>query len=243
MLENEGIPTGIPRHRTYAEVESYLSDLLSVQDSKIRNQPNAIHTQGDGEVQLAALTAMRAIAHHFISPDFRQGPFFNTLTELSQNNILVDEHWNIQTVIDLEWTHSTPIEMQLPPYWLTSLAVDQFYDGKCLAEYEGALEEYLNIYEAEERQRNGTALHAPVKRDVWRKGAFWYFNAALAPKGMFNIFNRHIQPLFNKEHPDQKIFDQVFFWYWGFGTQELIEKKLKDKEDYVERVKEAFAAP
>jgi hypothetical protein len=29
MLENEGIPSGIPRQRTYASVEPYISDLLS----------------------------------------------------------------------------------------------------------------------------------------------------------------------------------------------------------------------
>ncbi|KND87050.1 hypothetical protein TOPH_08319 [Tolypocladium ophioglossoides CBS 100239] len=240
MLENEGIPSGIPRHRMYTEVESYLSDLLSLQDSKIRNQPNAVHSQEDGQMQLAALTALRATMHHFIRPEFRDGPFFYTLTDLHQQNIFVDEDWNIQTVIDLEWAHTMPIEMQLPPYWLTSRPVDGFEDRDAIAEYEAVLEEYLAIYEAEEKRRNGSVVQASIKREVWQRGSFWYFHAVSVPKGMYTLYNRHIQPRFNRDHPSLKVFDDVFYWYWGFGAQDLIDKKLRDKEDYVARVREAF---
>ncbi len=72
------------------------------------------------------------------------------------------------------------------------------------------------------------------------RGSFWYFYAVSIPNGMYNLFNRHIQPPFNQEHPDRKVFDEVFYWYWGFGSQDLIDKKLRDKEDYVTRVREAF---
>lgn len=240
MLENEGIPSGIPRYRTYAAVESYLSDLLSLQDSRAMNQPNAIHDQDDGESQLAALAALRATMHHFISPEYREGPFFYTLSDLHQANIFVDEQWNVQTIIDLEWAYAKPVEMQLAPYWLTSRAVDGFYDAGAISEYEAVLDEYLDIYEAEERRRNGFVFQAPIKRRVWKSGGFWYFHAVSVPKGMYNIFNRHVQPLFNRDHPDQAIFDEVFFWYWGFGAQEMIDKKLGDQENYLARVKEVF---
>ena len=109
-----------------------------------------------------------------------------------------------------------------------------------MSEYEAVLDEYLEIYEAEERRCNGVVVQAPVKRQVWERGSFWYFHAVSVPKGMYNIFDRHIQPLFNKDHPEQAIFDEVFFWYWGFGAQETIDKKLRDKEDYLVRVREAF---
>lgn len=127
MLENEGIPTDIPRHRLYAQVESYLSDLLSFQDNKVRHQPNAVHDEEDGKMQLAAA-----------------------------------------------------------------------------------------------------------------RGSFWYFHAVRVPKGMYTLFNRHIKPLFNKEHPGRKIFDEVFYWYWGSGAEGLIEKKLGDRKEYEASVRAAF---
>lgn len=241
MSENEGIPTDIPRHRTYTQVEPYLSDLLTFQDNKIRYQPNAVQSEADGKMQLAALAALRATMHHFIRPECRDGPFFLRLTDLHQNNIFVDEDWNIQTVIDLEWAHTVPQEMHLPPFWLSSRkALDCFDDEAAITDFEAILEEYWTIYETEERKRNGTVVQAPLQRDVWARGSFWYFEALRVPRGMYTLFNRHIQPLYNKEHPDRKIFDDVFYWYWGFGAQDLIDKKLRDKEEYVARVREAF---
>ncbi|KAM0743637.1 hypothetical protein ACQRIT_001896 [Beauveria bassiana] len=64
MLENEGVSSGIPWGRMYAEVDGYLSDLLSLQDAKLRGQPNAIFDVEDGKRQLAACAGMRAVMHH-----------------------------------------------------------------------------------------------------------------------------------------------------------------------------------
>ncbi|KAG8415139.1 hypothetical protein J3459_011115 [Metarhizium acridum] len=243
LFENEGVPSGIPRERTYSSIEPYISDFLGLHDNKLLHQPNAIHNQDDGEMQLAALTALRAIMHRFIRTDYRGGPFYYTLTDLQQNNIFVDEQWNIQTIIDLEWAQSQPIEMQLPPYWLASKPIDAFDDTESVSELGALFNEYFDIYEAEEKARNGVLLHGPIMRRVWETGSFWYFQAIKVPKGMFRVFNANIQPLFNKEHCSGSIFDHVFFSYWGFGAQGFIEKKLRDKEDYIAQVKKAFGKP
>ncbi|OTB18818.1 hypothetical protein K445DRAFT_8841 [Daldinia sp. EC12] len=240
IFENEGVPSGIPRQRTYSSIEPYISDWLAFHDNKLLYQPNAIHSQRDGEMQLAALTALRATMHRFIRTEHRDGPFYYTLTDLHQSNIFVDEEWNIQTVIDLEWAYSHPLEMQLPPYWLTSKPVDAFNDAESVSELGALFNEYFDIYEEEEMARNGALLQGPVMRHVWETGGFWYFHAVHVPKGMFRLFNVNIQPLFNKDHCRGSIFDQVFFWYWGSGAQELIERKLKDKENYIARIKETF---
>ena len=196
MHENEGIPSGIPRNRIYALAEPFIFYLLSLQDNKLRFQPNAIHDQDDGRVQMAALTALRATAHHFIAPASRDGPFFYTLSDMQQNNIFVDEHWNVETVIDLEWAYSLPADIQPPPLWLTSRAVDQLDTSSALAEYESVLEEYLAIYEAEERQGNGSSTQATIMRNSWRSGAYWYYKAvtllracATSSKDIFSRFS------------------------------------------------------
>ncbi|KAJ9161765.1 hypothetical protein NKR19_g2020 [Coniochaeta hoffmannii] len=75
---------------------------------------------------------------------------------------------------------------------------------------------------------------------VWKTGSFWYFRAIRVRNGMFSVFNSDIQPLFNEEHCSESIFDHVLFWYWGFGAQRFIENKVKDKEKYLERIKEAY---
>ncbi|KAL5330334.1 hypothetical protein ACEPPN_003861 [Leptodophora sp. 'Broadleaf-Isolate-01'] len=57
--------------------------------------------------------------------------------------------------------------MQLPPYWLTSKAVDGFEDSESVAELDTLLQEYFDIYEEEEIARNGILYQAPVMRHVW----------------------------------------------------------------------------
>ncbi|KAH7317351.1 hypothetical protein BKA65DRAFT_570915 [Rhexocercosporidium sp. MPI-PUGE-AT-0058] len=214
MLENEGTPSGIPRQRTYRSVGPYISDLLSFQDNRILYQPNSVHNQDDGEMQFAALTALRATMHRFIRPEYRDGPFFFTLTDLHRSNIF-------------------------PPYWLASKAVKGFGDSESVAELDTLLKEYFAIYE-EENARNGILYQAPVMRHVWEAGSFWYFQAIKVPKGMYRVFNSNIQPLFNKEHCEESIFDQVFWWYWTVCAQEVKQKKIKDKEDYTMQLSEAF---
>ncbi|GAO20114.1 hypothetical protein UVI_02061890 [Ustilaginoidea virens] len=62
--------------------------------------------------------------------------------------------------------------MQMPPFWLTSRTVDGFKDADEIAEYNAILAEYLEIYAAEEKRRNGVALEAPIQRHMWRKFDF-----------------------------------------------------------------------
>ncbi|KAM3535452.1 hypothetical protein MY4038_001324 [Beauveria bassiana] len=242
MAENEGVSLRIPRQRTYLEVESYLSDLLSLQDAKLQEQPNSILDTEDGRRQMAAIVALRATMHRFIDPDLRQGPFYLTLTDLHQSNIFVDEQWNIKAIIDLEWTHTLPAEMQTPPYWLTSRAVDGLREPHHLEEYQKALEEYLRVYRDEEIKRNGSTRQADLQRRTWHSGSFWFFKAATIPKGMYNIFNGHIQPMFNEYHPEMSIFNDVFYWYWGLQASDLIERKLEEREKYVNELRKAHYA-
>jgi len=90
QLENEGIPSNLDRESTYTTVEPYLLDLLALHDSRLRYQPNAVNDAADCQSQMAALTGMRAVLHHFYSRKLRHGPFFFTLTDMHQSNVFVD---------------------------------------------------------------------------------------------------------------------------------------------------------
>lgn len=46
-LENENMPTNLPRDFTYSTVESYVTDILRFHDSRLRNQSNAVNNLQD----------------------------------------------------------------------------------------------------------------------------------------------------------------------------------------------------
>ncbi|KAI9743785.1 MAG: hypothetical protein M1818_002519 [Claussenomyces sp. TS43310] len=242
-LENEGIPTGIGRKSTCSTVDCYLHDLLTCHDNRIYHQPDSIHDQDDGQQQLAALTMMRAILHHFAPRDYRHGPFVFTLTDLHQSNIFVDDDWHITSLIDLEWACSLPIQLQCPSYWLSGRGIDQMEHGEHLETFRQLLAEYLGAFEQEERSMFSETLYqTPIIKKCWETGGFWYFHALNSPKGLLRVFNEHIQRLFCPEHCSMSVFDEVVAPYWCVGAASVIKRKVEDDEDYKHRLRHAFAA-
>lgn len=182
-LENENIPTYLPRDSTYTSVESYVVDILGVHDSRLRHQPNAVNNVQDCVYQMSALAAMRAISPMFLHRNMSRGPFVFTLTDLHQSNIFVDDKWHITCLVDLEWACSRPIQMVEIPYWLTNKGVDEFD----IEEFDTVRMEMMSIMRTEEREfpsnffseysgKNPLFL-SEVMEQAWTTGTFWYFLA------------------------------------------------------------------
>ncbi|GAB0133373.1 hypothetical protein EsDP_00001784 [Epichloe bromicola] len=222
--EMKGAVPSIPRHRTYGASSVYIEDLISLQDNLLRSQKNAMDSADDGQRQLAALTMLRATAHLFTSEEFREGPFPFMFTEMHMPNIFTDELGNVETIIDVE-TAALPREMLTTPRWLL------------LGRHEACsemtprdmLDEYLAIFTDE---TNRLAVES-VKRYPGNEGAIqrvWFFSAVTMPGAMYYLFNRYIQPLFNKEHPDSSEFDEAVYSYWSLDAEAFINQKLRERK-------------
>lgn len=235
QLENEHIPVDIPRHTTYATVDSYVNDILAFHESRLRHQPNAVNNLEDGFYQTSALMVMRSIWSCFFRRDLFRGPFFLNLTDLNQSNIFVDDDWNIKCLIDLEWTCSHPVEMIHPPYWLTNEAIDLI----SVDNYAILREEFMKGFAEEEMKTELPARLYPILQDGWERGTFWYSLALSSPTALFKIFYDFIQPRFSKAH-DDPAFWTITMPYWTFNAFKFIEKRVKDKEQYDVALREAF---
>ncbi|QQK47979.1 Aminoglycoside phosphotransferase [Penicillium digitatum] len=244
-LENEKIPTGLCRDYTYSTVESYITDILGVHDSRLRNQPNAVNNVQDCGYQMSALAAMRTIAPLFFSRAFHRGPFVFTLTDLHQSNIFVDNEWRITCLVDLEWACTRPIQMVEPPYWLTNEGVDEIDVG----EYNKLRKELLTIMKVEETEKSHnfhskdageTPLRlSEVMDQAWTTGTFWYSLALSSPTGLFSLFYDHIQPLLSTKGSDE--IGEIMPFYWGKDVGKFVATKLDDKKQYDRELRQAFA--
>lgn len=185
---------------------------------------------------------MRPTIHHFVRPDYRNGPFVLTLTDLHQSNIFVDDDWHITSLIDLEWAYALPIELQCPPYWLSGRAVDDIEHGEPLQVFSEVITEFIDCFEEQEKEKPGASVpQAAIMRECWRRGSFWYFQAVNSPKGLFRVFNEHIQRTFCEDHCTKRVFDQVVSPCWAVGAQEVIQQKIKEEVEYKNRLRERFA--
>jgi hypothetical protein len=249
QIENQNIPTDIPRDHTYTSADTYMADLLACHDQRMRHQPNSIHTEGDGQDQLAALTMMRALLPKFTDRRVREGPFAMALTDLHQSNIFVDDDWNVTRLIDLEWACARPIAMVLnPPYWLSSpsagqsaLGVDQIY-GKELERYAERHEEFARAFETEERALYRSGERTRTLRASWESGAFWCTQALDSPTALYAIFMFHIQPRFD----DLKTaalddFGRFVMPYWDRDTRGFVADKVAQQGEYEQRLSSLFA--
>ncbi|OJD10514.1 hypothetical protein AJ78_08497 [Emergomyces pasteurianus Ep9510] len=245
-LENEGIPTDIGRDQIYFTSDAYVLDLLACYDNKLRYQPNSVLDNFDGRVQMAAVTAMRATHPHYLQRGLRRRPFVFTLTDLHQSNILVDGDWNIKYIIDLEWACSQPVDMLRAPYWLTDRPVDSILPDDGLQEFGKAHDEFLEIFEKEEKTMRETEPRklpfsgslTAIMRNGWANGSFWFFYALENPKGLFSLFFIHLMPRYgDSTNPN---FYDVLSPYWNVDATDVVERKLKDKKDYEARLRKAF---
>ena len=244
-LENENIPVDIQRNCTYSTVDTYVSDILSLHDSRLLYQPNAINDSSDFLYQASCLATMRTVFHSFFNRRFRHGPFIFSLTDLHPSNILVDEDWHITSLVDLEYACSLPIEMIHPPHWFTTLAVDRIVPE----EYNQQRLEFMTILTTEEccySPGKGELGLSSIMGTAWKKGTFWYSLALTTPSGLFTIFRNHIKPCFIAHRPEDNNPEEVDHslefmpWYWARNLAAIYRRKLADKREYDDQLRREF---
>lgn len=113
--------------------------------------------------------------------------------------------------------------------------------GEPLEIFRERLTEYLDAFAEEERRIVGDELYqAPIMKTCWDMGGFWYFHAINSPKGLFRVFNEHIQPLFCASHCNMSIFDEAVAPYWSTGAGDLMQSKIEYEKTYQDQIRQAF---
>ena len=235
-LENAGTPMHITRDHTYTSVISYVNDLLTYQDNRLSHDDNAVKGLGDCSSQMCALTIMRAVAPQFYDHDLDVGPFAFCLTDLHQSNIFVDSDWNITHIIDLEWSASLPLQFVQLPYWISGQHVDTID----VESYNIIRKELMDILESEGGQEGHGRQLSAVLESNWQTGTFWFNFALRYPPTMHSLFYNRIQPQFAKDHLKNQEFYKVVPFYWCRDAKLFIRRKLKEKEEYDDRLRREF---
>ncbi|KAJ4305992.1 hypothetical protein N0V88_000783 [Collariella sp. IMI 366227] len=128
IFENEGASRAIRPNQMYRTTDSFASDMLTLYDNYYDNyflhHPHAALDEDDARDRTTIRTLLRTVAHHFILPERRDGPFLLQLDDFHQSNIFVDDDWNVTCLLDLEWISALPVEAMSVPYWLTDCSID-----------------------------------------------------------------------------------------------------------------------
>lgn len=238
ILENDCAPRVIQKNDTYTCTEAFVSDMLTFHDNRFLSDQNAVYSESDCHRQMAVMTLLRALSHHFLLREHRQGPYVVQLTDFHASNIFVDDEWHITYLLDLEWMCALPIDALEVPYWLTGRAIDQVSEH--LDEYDAVRQEFMDIFEEEERKISPTQHNMSIARtmhNAWESKRVWFWNCLLSVNGMSSLFEDYIYPMFSPKSLNTM---EVMSIFWRVNSSEIVAKKLADKEQFSERLRRVF---
>lgn len=105
--------------------------------------------------------------------------------------------------------------------------MDDIEHGEPLETFGQIVTEFLETFEQEERE---DLYQAPIMKECWSTGSFWYFEALHSPKGLCRIFNEHIQRLFCLDHCRMRMFDQIVALYWAIGAAKVERRRSRKRK-------------
>ncbi|KAK4145988.1 uncharacterized protein C8A04DRAFT_26148 [Dichotomopilus funicola] len=266
ILENDGAEQVIEPNRTYESVDPYVEDLLTLHDNRFLAQPNAVTTKEDCYYQMAIHSTLRIMTHHYLDRSQRNGPFYMQFTDLHQGNMMVDDDWNITSLIDLEWICARSAQMIDVPYWITSKSIDEICSSHHSAEFAAAREVFMAAFrEVEEelypsrvveddenedleagavaprRNAQGHPLLSETIDNSYASRATWFFQAVDSVNAMYRLFELQLRPQFLSQHTPETV-DVFFAAFWNQQAKKIAKRKLQERKEYSAKLKELFQA-
>ncbi|GAB1311532.1 hypothetical protein MFIFM68171_01742 [Madurella fahalii] len=242
IFENSGSPRIIQPHQIYQSPDTFASDMLTLHDNYLLHYRHAVRDDEDARERMTIRTLLRAVMHHFVLPDRRNGPFLVQTTDLHQSNIFVDEDWNVTCLIDLEWICALPVEMLAVPYWLTDCSIDEIIDGKYTL-FDEARRAFLAAMD-EEVKTIPPAHDIPITRtmqDLWVSKTVWFWACIRSLNGWLFLFEDHIVPKFSaKKDLISDLKHASAFWMQDVDA--VVKAKVEDEEQYQAELHSLFSS-
>ncbi|OAA66015.1 hypothetical protein SPI_02802 [Niveomyces insectorum RCEF 264] len=236
ILERRGAPRILHEDKTYTSVDEYVSDMLTFHDHRFLAAPNAVLHDRDAKGQMAAMTFVRAAAHHFIHPERRNGPFVLRFADHNAGNMIIDESWNVTGRFDLEFLISGPADMMEAPPWLTwdpidSIASERYdaYDKQRLA--------FMEVFREEERRLRQETRLSTFMEDSWATNRVWFYHSIISLNGIFGLVRERLGSIF---YTDVKLLFKERYETWNMDAAAIAEKKVADRRAYVVELSKLF---
>ncbi|KAI6765033.1 hypothetical protein HG531_012132 [Fusarium graminearum] len=239
IFEQQGTPRTIRQDQVYQNTDSFVSDMLTLHDNHLIHNPHAVRDEEDAEERITLRTLLRVLAHFFVLPERRSGPYLLQLTDFHQSNIFVDKEWNVTCMIDLEWICALPVEMMRVPFWLTNRRFERIVDH--YKDFDDARKEFLSSMDQE-------LEHVEVEHDIqitrtmrqsWDSKGVWYWACIESTNGWLFVLEDHIIPMFSSVKGLVDDLKQMYF-FWQKDARKHIETKAADERRYQLKLRSLF---
>ncbi|KAI1937030.1 hypothetical protein LOZ57_006697 [Ophidiomyces ophidiicola] len=114
--------------QTFQSTIDYVYMIVRLMFNDFYRGRDSILNESDAQLYLYSIYACQGILMEWVQPETNNGPFVLMHGDLRPPNIIIDDDLNIISVLDWEWSHTVPVQMFVPPSWLTNQDVVQISD-------------------------------------------------------------------------------------------------------------------
>ncbi|KAL2264096.1 hypothetical protein VTK26DRAFT_2298 [Humicola hyalothermophila] len=216
-----------------------LTSGIAIMENDGAPRKNAVKSREDCYYQMAVQAILRIMSQQYLNRGLRQGPFYMQLADLHPGNLIVDDDWNITSLIDLEWICARSPQMIDIPYWITSRSIDEICLPQYSAEYAAARETFMAAFKEEERGMSGN-LPKIIEKSYSSK-ALWFFHALDSINAMYQLFELQLRPQYIPQRIPEKV-GAYFAVFWAQRLRETTMRKLREREEYDAEPRAMFRA-
>ncbi|KAK2814027.1 hypothetical protein FQN50_000431 [Emmonsiellopsis sp. PD_5] len=114
----------LPSQQTFTSAIDYVYLILKLINNDYYRCPDSIMGEEDARHYRYSIWAGQGIVMEWTKPEYNHGPFILMHGDLRPSNIVIDDNFNITSILDWEWSHTLPVQLfAVPPYWLTNREV------------------------------------------------------------------------------------------------------------------------
>jgi hypothetical protein len=175
-----------------ASANGYVAMLLQIADNAFANGRNSASEEDQREDALYHLHIFRQYAQGWMDCRLDQGPFVLVHGDLEPLNLMVNEHVDIVSVLDWEWSRVVPLQFFKPPLWLKNPDTTKLAWNFVYRDYLKSLDQLLEIVRTREREKYGDELLSNEWAKVKEDSGFLVANALENWTDMDWFANRYI---------------------------------------------------
>ncbi|KAK8176204.1 hypothetical protein BC567DRAFT_226512 [Phyllosticta citribraziliensis] len=205
--------------------------------ARLEQQRNSIYDKEDGEEKACAIHLFESLLSDCGITCSGDEPFVLIHGDLRTPNILVDpDTFQFTGIVDWEWAQVIPIDLVLPPFWLTGLNVHELAISDTGSYFEecGHLIDIIEELEnsADYPQDHGR-LSIAMRSAVQNPMRFWVAMCLQDPYNFEHIYWEKIDPLRRPaDQTEEDVIEDFLRGPYRQAVEELVERKLADLDEY-----------
>ncbi|KAH0548278.1 hypothetical protein GP486_008019 [Trichoglossum hirsutum] len=216
----------------FRSAEDYFTSLIDLAFNLFETSKNSVFDKYDAEIALYDLYQFKEVVKGWADSMYNNGPFILDHGDFRPHNIRVDDDLNIVGVIDWEWGRIVPVQLFIPPTWLTGR---ELLDLCRYLEREDYIRELTRFKSIVKDCGEEAAPLIEAWNSIEQDGAFLVSSALPNSTLIDTVYSKYFDM---RRHNSPRIERVREFLQSDTRHRELISKKVVDRSLYLEELRQ-----